>query len=56
MERTCQAELAVLAAGGGEPIPDDVARHTFSMVGSHAAGRFGATPLFDWIRTVEEGL
>jgi len=56
MERTCQAELAVLAAGGGRPIPDDVARHTYSMVGSHAAGRFGATPLFDWIRSVEEGL
>lgn len=56
MERTCQAELAVLSAGGGVPIPDDVARLTYSQVGSHAAGHFGATPLFDWIRSVEPDL
>ncbi|MBS1848410.1 MAG: class II aldolase/adducin family protein [Actinobacteria bacterium] len=56
MERTCQAELAVLAAGGGVPIPDDVARHTYAQVGSHAAGHFSATPLFDWIRSVEPDL
>jgi ribulose-5-phosphate 4-epimerase/fuculose-1-phosphate aldolase len=56
MERTCQAELAVLAAGGGVPIPDDVARLTHGQVGYHAAGRFGAKPLFDWIRSVEPDL
>lgn len=56
MERTCQAELAVLAAGGGVPIADDVARLTFGQVGYHAAGRFGAKPLFDWIRSVEPDL
>jgi ribulose-5-phosphate 4-epimerase/fuculose-1-phosphate aldolase len=56
MERTCQAELVVLAAGGGVPIPDDVARLTHGQVGYHAAGRFGAKPLFDWIRSVEPDL
>ena len=56
MERTCQAELLALAAGGSVPIPDDVARLTHSQVGSHAAGRFSAKPLFDWIRTVEPDL
>lgn len=53
MERTCQAELLALAAGGGVPIPDDVARHTHGQVGSHVAGHFSAKPLFDWIRSVE---
>lgn len=56
MERTCQAELAVLAAGGGVPIPDDVARLTHGQVGSSAAGHFSAQPLFDWIRSVEPDL
>lgn len=56
MERTCQAELAVLAAGGGVPIPDDTARHTYAQVGSHAAGFFSAKPMFDWIRSVEGDL
>ncbi len=56
MERTCQAELAVLAAGGGVPIPDDVARLTHSQVGSSAAGHFSAQPLFDWIRASEPDL
>ncbi len=56
MERTCQAELAVLAAGGGVPIPDDVARLTHGQVGSSAAGHFSAQPLFSWIRAVEPDL
>lgn len=56
MERTCQAELAVLAAGGGTPISDEVARLTYGQVGSHGAGAFGAKPLFDWIRSVEPDL
>lgn len=56
MERTCQAELAVLAAGGGVPIPDDVARLTHSQVGSHAAGHFSARPMFDWIRSTDPDL
>jgi ribulose-5-phosphate 4-epimerase/fuculose-1-phosphate aldolase len=56
MERTCQAELAVLAAGGGVPIPDDVARLTHGQVGGSAAGHFSAQPLFDWIRSVEPDL
>ena len=56
MERTCQAELLVLAAGEGIPIADDVARHTYGQVGTHVAGHFSAQPLFDWIRSVETDL
>ena len=49
MERTCQAELLALSAGGGVPIPDDTAREVYKQVGSHLAGWFSAQPLFDWI-------
>ena len=56
MTLTTRGWLAVLAAGGGIPIADDVARLTYGQVGHHAAGRFGAKPLFDWIRTVEPDL
>ncbi len=56
MERTCQAELAVLAAGGGVPMSDEVARTTHGQVGLNAAGHFSAKPLFDWIRAVEPDL
>ncbi|HET9691939.1 MAG TPA: class II aldolase/adducin family protein [Acidimicrobiales bacterium] len=49
MERTCQAELLALAAGGGVPIADDVARGVYAQVGSHVAGWFSGQPLFDWI-------
>ncbi len=56
MERTCQVELAVLAAGGGIAMRDDVARITHEQVGSSAAGHFSAKGLFDWIRATEPDL
>jgi ribulose-5-phosphate 4-epimerase/fuculose-1-phosphate aldolase len=49
MERTCQAELLAMAAGAPKSIPDDVARHVHSLVGSPLAGWFSAQPLFDWV-------
>ncbi len=49
MERTCQAELLAMAAGHPEPIPDDVAKQVYEMVGTPLAGWFSAQPLFDWI-------
>lgn len=49
MERTCQAELLALAAGEPKPIPDEVAKQTYDLVGSPLAGWFSAQPLFDWI-------
>ncbi|MBO0731174.1 MAG: class II aldolase/adducin family protein [Acidimicrobiaceae bacterium] len=53
MERTCQAELLAMAAGEPKPIPDDVAKQTYDLVGSHIAGWFSAQPLFDWIVAAE---
>src|SRR6478609_1219534 len=47
MERTCQAELAARAVGEPVIIDDDVARQTYSQVGSEAAGWFSGQPLFD---------
>ncbi|MGH9184576.1 MAG: class II aldolase/adducin family protein [Acidimicrobiales bacterium] len=49
MERTCQAELLAMAAGDPKPIPDDVARQVYDLVGSSLAGWFSAQPLLDWI-------
>jgi len=49
MERTCQAELAAMAAAEPVSIPDDVARAVHSQVGSSLAGWFSAQPLFDTI-------
>ena len=49
MERSCQAELAAMAAGAPVVIPDDVARGVRVNIGSHLAGWFSAQPLFDWI-------
>lgn len=56
MERTCEVELAALAAGTPRPIRADVARSTSEEVGSHLAGWFSAQPLFDWIEQVEPDL
>jgi ribulose-5-phosphate 4-epimerase/fuculose-1-phosphate aldolase len=49
MERTCQAELAAMAAAEPVAIPDGVAREVHDTVGNHLAGWFSAQPLFDWI-------
>ncbi len=49
MERSCQAQLLAEAAGTPKPIPEDVARHTQSEIGTHFAGWFSGQPLFDVI-------
>lgn len=49
MERTCQAELLVLAAGEPVLIPDDVARGVREFGGNPVVGWFSGQPLFDWI-------
>lgn len=49
MERTCQAQLLAEAAGSPVKISDEAARHTASQVGSHVAGWFSFSPLYDWI-------
>ncbi|MBV9950410.1 MAG: class II aldolase/adducin family protein [Acidimicrobiia bacterium] len=56
MERTCQAELLVRAAGEPVVIDDDVARATYEQTGSHLAGWFSGQPLFNWIITTEPDL
>jgi ribulose-5-phosphate 4-epimerase/fuculose-1-phosphate aldolase len=53
LERSCQVQLAVEAAGGGRPIPDDVARLTRGQVGSHVAGWLSFQSLYDWIVATE---
>lgn len=49
MERSCQAQLLAEAAGTPVLIEPDVAAHTASQVGGHAAGRFSFQPLWDVI-------
>jgi ribulose-5-phosphate 4-epimerase/fuculose-1-phosphate aldolase len=56
MERSCQAELLARAAGEPKVIPDDVARQTFTQVGTHFGGWFSAQPLFDWVLQTEPDL
>jgi ribulose-5-phosphate 4-epimerase/fuculose-1-phosphate aldolase len=53
MERSCQVQLMVEAAGGGRLIPDDVARHTYGQIGSHIAGWLSFQSLYDWIVATE---
>ena len=52
----CQAELLARAAGEPVLIDDDVARQTYTQVGTHLAGWFSAQPLFDWIVETEPDL
>jgi len=49
MERSCQSQLIAYAAGTPSKIDDEMARLTASQIGSHAAGWFQFTPLFDRI-------
>ena len=46
MDRACQSQLLAEAAGEPVDIGDDVARHTYSMVGSGLAMWFTFQPLF----------
>ena len=56
MERTCQAQLLAEAAGTPVLIDADVAEHTARQVGSHAAGLFSFSPLWDVITTEQPDL
>jgi ribulose-5-phosphate 4-epimerase/fuculose-1-phosphate aldolase len=56
MERTCQAQLLAQAAGDPISIDPEMAALTAGQVGSHAAGKIGFSPLWDWITTEEPDL
>jgi ribulose-5-phosphate 4-epimerase/fuculose-1-phosphate aldolase len=56
MERTCQAQLLAMAAGGGKPIDDETARSTGAYVGSHPSGWLSFQPLYDWIVALQPDL
>jgi ribulose-5-phosphate 4-epimerase/fuculose-1-phosphate aldolase len=49
MERSCQAQMLAMAAGGYQLINDETARLTWTQIGSHLAGWFSFQPLYDWI-------
>ena len=56
MERTCQAQLLVEAAGPAVLIPADQAEETAQMVGSPMAGWRAFQPLYEQIVLTEPGL
>lgn len=56
MERSCQAQLLAMSAGGYRAIDDETARHTATMVGSHLAGWLSFQPLYDWIVAAQPDL
>lgn len=37
LESACQIQMLAVAAGGGDPIPDDIGRHTHSQIGTEIA-------------------
>ncbi len=49
MERSCQAQLLAEAAGTPVHISPEAAALTASQVGSHVAGWFSFSPLYEWI-------
>ena len=49
MERSCQAQLLAEAAGTPVLISPEAAELTASQVGSHVAGWFSFSPLYQWI-------
>jgi ribulose-5-phosphate 4-epimerase/fuculose-1-phosphate aldolase len=49
MERSCQAQLLAEAAGTPVLISSDAAKHTSTQVGSHVAGWFSFSPLYETI-------
>lgn len=57
MERTCQAQLLCEAARTAPvPIDDEIAKLTYSQVGSPSAGWFSFQPLYDMITRAEPDL
>ncbi|NLA35835.1 MAG: class II aldolase/adducin family protein [Actinobacteria bacterium] len=55
-ERTCEVQLAAMAAGTPKVIPDDIAKITYETVGSEYAGMFQFHPLWSWIVDQEPDL
>jgi ribulose-5-phosphate 4-epimerase/fuculose-1-phosphate aldolase len=49
MDRSCQAQLLAEAAGTPIHIAEESARLTSTQVGSHLAGWYSFSPLYDWI-------
>lgn len=49
MDRSCQTQLLAEAAGQPHKIPHEVAKHTFTALGSPLAGWFQFQPLFERI-------
>ena len=56
MERACQIQLAVEAAGPHHPIDEATARLTASQMGSPESGRLSFRPLYDRIRREQPDL
>ena len=56
MERSSQAQLLALAAGGARSIDDETARLTHRQVGSPYAGWLSFQPLYDWITALQPDL
>jgi ribulose-5-phosphate 4-epimerase/fuculose-1-phosphate aldolase len=49
MERSCQAQLLAMAAGGYRTIEPDTAHLTFTQIGNHLAGWYSYQSLYDLI-------
>ncbi|MFN8051190.1 MAG: class II aldolase/adducin family protein [Acidimicrobiales bacterium] len=56
MERTCEVQLAAMAAGTPKVIEPEVAALTYSQVGTEVAGMFQFHPLWTWITDQEPDL
>jgi len=56
MERTCQSQLLAEAAGSPISIDPEAARLTRSQIGTHEAGRFNFSPLWDQITHAQPDL
>jgi ribulose-5-phosphate 4-epimerase/fuculose-1-phosphate aldolase len=55
-ERTCQSQLAAMAAGKPVSIDDEHAELTHGQVGTELAGQFSFHPLYEWIVAQEPDL
>ncbi|HET6665263.1 MAG TPA: class II aldolase/adducin family protein [Acidimicrobiales bacterium] len=56
MERSCQVQLAAMAAGSPVLINDETARLTHDQVGTETSGWFQFQPLHDWIVAAQPDL
>jgi len=56
LENACQVQLLAQAAGKTRPMPEDVARHTASQVGTEIGGIFAFQPYWDVVSEEEPDL